>query len=795
MIIPILIGTHYAVAQSDILLASRDVSGLYGYVNATNKRYVIKPQFDLALPFSLNGIAKVVVEGKWGLIDAKGKTLVKPQYDYIGWSNEEFYEKYAQKNKEALSGAVFYDSYDKLIPYKRQGKWGLLNVKGKVEVSPRYTAIHYPKNKVAIVAKRQGDREVYGLINSKGQVLVKPQYQDLDANNAYTQFIVAKESKHTASDVYTNFGVITAQGVVVIPVDYRALRNYDNYYVVQDSTYQWQIFDEQGERFFTGAFDAIKAIQYDLAIVKKKGKWGVVNKWGKTLIDFRYQEIYQKSFHQFAVLPFTRWKLINANNEVMEEYQFEDLTPISTQLFRFQENGKYGVINHKGEVLKEATYEAFYPFKYGLAVVKQQGKFTVVNEALTPVISSFDSTYVDSLGFIKVKRIKQGTPKWGLYNNDSKLVIPIEYQAVRVLATDLFAVKKEDAWGYMDARSLWVISPQYEAVTVFSKGLAIVKHKGKVGIINREGKWRVEPVFDQLQLLSRHLAVFQSSTRKGLLDIDRKKIKVIAETLQFLPNGLIKTKNKSYWGLYNIYGDELIPDEYISISDCTQDSVFTAYKNGNYSLFNQKGKALIRDITYREMGVMSEGLVAVRANRTWGYINERRRHRISSRYAGAKPFHEGLAAIKMGKYWGYINKGEVLVIKPSYSYAHAFKNGHALVKKRGKWGFIDKYNRVKVEIRYDDIKPLPSGRWLTYLGTSVGLINQDLKEVIRPKYDLIKDIDKQHVLVQRRGKWGLSDFGGADKIPAIYDYLFVSPYNDLYLTGQKQHWLTIEVKE
>ena len=48
-----------------------------------NGELVIEPQFDSARNFH-HGVAVVIVDGKYGVIDKSGKFIIEPQYEYLG---------------------------------------------------------------------------------------------------------------------------------------------------------------------------------------------------------------------------------------------------------------------------------------------------------------------------------------------------------------------------------------------------------------------------------------------------------------------------------------------------------------------------------------------------------------------------------------------------------------------------------------------------------------------------------------------------------------------------------------
>jgi len=64
-------------------------------------------------------------------------------------------------------------------------------------------------------------------------------------------------------------------------------------------------------------------------------------------------------------------------------------------------------------------------------------------------------------------------------------------------------------------------------------------------------------------------------------------------------------------------------------------------------------------------------------------------------------YHDGLLVVKMDDKWGYVNRSNELQISPIYSYARDFHNGFAIVSKDGKSGLINTLGEVIIPIIYD----------------------------------------------------------------------------------------------
>ncbi|MDR2386673.1 MAG: WG repeat-containing protein [Deltaproteobacteria bacterium] len=100
------------------LAPAKDENGLYGYLDPKGT-FVILPKFLAAYPFGTGGLARVVDQnGLTGYIEMTGSFVIPPTFDY------------------ALDFNVGHKA-----PARQNGKWGLIGLDGRWEVSPRFSAL------------------------------------------------------------------------------------------------------------------------------------------------------------------------------------------------------------------------------------------------------------------------------------------------------------------------------------------------------------------------------------------------------------------------------------------------------------------------------------------------------------------------------------------------------------------------------------------------------------------------------------------------------------------------------
>ena len=135
-------------------------NGLWAFIRQDGEMINNPPSFADQYRFR-DGVTPVKLSGFWGIIDDRGKFLVKPEYDYIR----------PTKNK--------------LFTVKKSGRKFWINARGKEVPKPKPTEAERNehldcRNNTKIFAKDG----LFGIISSEGDVLIEPKYR---AINCFSQ--------------------------------------------------------------------------------------------------------------------------------------------------------------------------------------------------------------------------------------------------------------------------------------------------------------------------------------------------------------------------------------------------------------------------------------------------------------------------------------------------------------------------------------------------------------------------------------------------------------------------------
>ncbi len=309
--------------------------GLLKMVNNSVK-IVAQPTYSKIFPFRKDEAFYVINEkdsqgnytgkSKMGYLDKCGEKL-------ISWSGD------GQEVYGALSEglrAVFDDN----------NKWGYIDKDKKTVIPFIYDKAEDFSNGTAVVCLNNK----YGIIDSKNNTLLSMEYDSLSMSvdtcivaekNSCQQLIDTKTFKPMGK-IYkeivpqdrnflivqenNKFGLINNKGLEIVPSSYEstdqlssAIRtdiDSDGFWLKQED--KWTYMDFGGNRKFPEAFDDVESFRFGYAPVKKNGHWGVIDKNGNNLVEYKFDKIFVIASYKpdSDQCVFAKMAAVQLNNQV-----------------------------------------------------------------------------------------------------------------------------------------------------------------------------------------------------------------------------------------------------------------------------------------------------------------------------------------------------------------------------------------------------------------------------------------------------------------------------------------------
>ena len=362
---------------------------------------------------------------------------------------------------------------------------------------------------------------------------------------------------------------------------------------------------------------------------------------------------------------------------------YDNLGAFHQGLAKVGRDNKYGFIDKLGHEIITCQYDEVSDFQYGVSIVKNKGKVGLIDrtgEFIVPC--KFDCINYfgkDSLASISIK------DKFGLIDLNGNIAIPIEYEEIGNFSEGLAPVRLNGQYGFINRSGELIIPCAYDELyngIGFNEGLAGVNKDGKWGYIDTTGNIAI-PFKDGLTG-----APFSS----GLSTICRGGISFYIDSY-----GNIVSKDKPFeMAFINSHGD--LASDYLIVKD------LQGFRNGYSTITDQNGwEGLINTqgefIIPCEYSFIANGFddnfVLIQLNHKSGFARKSTGDIVipciyEIDYNGWQ-FREGLVPVKKNGKYGYINENNEIIIPFVYDSASQFSEGFAIVEKFGKPGFVDRY--------------------------------------------------------------------------------------------------------
>jgi hypothetical protein len=452
---------------------------------------LIDNNFDSAYAFNFDGsVACVLKYDKVGYINRKGKLVVPMIYDdgVIDYIDNGLI-RVTVNGAEAIIDSVgnYVTAFDMnhenitVTSYRsteHNGKPNYLDAKGHLVFSDTnsYDRIDVTNDGKYFMVKKD---TLYGLIDSTEKILLPLKYKYMDEFSPYTYgdnhgiFIATKAGEDKSIIVWAN-------GQEYIPeMEITTYDQYVNLGVTQgEKNGKYGFVDTHGKSICDSLFDQVGGFEEDsLAFVRNGNKWGAINRKGKLVIPFLYDE----------------WKTYDTVHGylISEPYYkfFHGCAPVRL-------NGKWGVINKKGEIYLPFIYDYVFQDWLGNFYVKKDGKmgllahnkkiilplvFQDISEAEGDVDENFVTVWTgDSVGIytMKGKRVIM-TDSASYWNRD----------VVFVLCTYALKYYKNGKCGFYDINGKKILDPIYDHISfIYEEKWGVVYNDDHLFYINLKGQ-------------------------------------------------------------------------------------------------------------------------------------------------------------------------------------------------------------------------------------------------------------------------------------------------------------------
>lgn len=238
------------------------------------------------------------------------------------------------------------------------------------------------------------------------------------------------------------------------------------------------------------------------------------------------------------------------------------------------------------------------------------------------------------------------------------------------------------------------------------------------------------------------------------------------------------------WGLVARDGREILPVASCFVSPPSEGLVRVVHEEESldvrrFGFHALDGTAVLPRLPYDGAHERwSEGLLGVRKDGRFGFIDRAGREVIPLVFQSAYPFSGGLAAVQRDGRWGFVDHAGKVVIDNGFDEVESFADGLAWVVRDRAAGFVDPAGKVVIPFAFDGwVDRVARPGWSQGLrGMKAkdggwGFIDRGGRWVVPPVHDFVRPCSEGLCAVQKDGLWGFVDTTGAAAIPCRYQRL------------------------
>ena len=358
--------------------------------------------------------------GKVGM-KKNGVTVIEPVWDAFGTA-------------DTLLSEGGSDDFN-VISVRRGAFWGLADNSGKIIFEPIYKKLSVQPGRKLFAALDKNDK--YGFLTPEGRIAIDFKYDYAD--DFIKGFcVVGRDFGYTVIDETGN------ELMPLISYMPRQSADYSDIFLYTDSDNRTFVIDKTGKTLFTGDYEDIMLYTDKLFIVKKGGKYGIVNLNGEAVLPIEYD----------SVSANIDTGITDAEKDGTLYYYDKDMKLIATSeplpymgdsAIYIKKNGKIGALSLSGEVIADTVYERIWSDNYKYLYVKKDGLCGIMRTDGTffmPPSVPFDLyNGISFLGddYFSVYKVTDGITKIAVIGPGGTFITDFEFSGINKIGNKFYA--------------------------------------------------------------------------------------------------------------------------------------------------------------------------------------------------------------------------------------------------------------------------------------------------------------------------------------------------------------------
>lgn len=192
------------------------------------------------------------------------------------------------------------------------------------------------------------------------------------------------------------------------------------------------VYNRDGRKLFSGAYDRIQYAGQGLFIVSRKEKKGLVTDDGKPVLPIEYDAIGSASNGTVSLLRAMKFGMFDiVRKKLIKPLYAKNLQPYNDQALVAYREGHYGFIGWDNNPLGDFEFKEINVWNDSVALVKKEGHWMLYNIAMHTVVLDNIKGYelIRDTPAEKLAIVRQDN-RYGVFHSQRGTVIPITYSDI-----------------------------------------------------------------------------------------------------------------------------------------------------------------------------------------------------------------------------------------------------------------------------------------------------------------------------------------------------------------------------
>lgn len=377
----------------------------------------------------------------------------------------------------------------------------------------------------------------------------------------------------------------------------------------------------------------------------------------------------------------------------------DDAGEVNLGYIVIKKNKKYGIINTSGKYIKSPNYDLIKKINSKMYFLKNNNELSIYNIKLDKELK------IDYFSYIGNKLYKASlNNKYGIIDENLNIKIDMINDEIYSNNKNILVLNEKEKYLLDKNFNKKILKNYYSNIQLGIGNYLYINSDNKYGIIDFDEIVKISPKYNELvNLNNKNILIGYIGKENYFINLDKnieKKINYENYSMESMNRAMVLKNGKI--GYINELGEEVISTEYDGGFLYKEEKDFIQLKKeDSWYLLNLK-TSKSKKIPFEDIGEYKDGLMVVKKEEKFGYIDKEGKIKIPLNYTIAEDFNNGLAIVSSDKGFGVINKKGKRIIPLLYDEI-LIKDSYIYIKKDRKYGLYSKKGEEILPIIYDKL--------------------------------------------------------------------------------------------